>query len=55
MVKDKYGNTLRDIQASERYLAGSLALVPVDSPDYNVFLPLLMNLRKKLEDFPNGD
>lgn len=48
-------NTLEDLLASKRYIAGSLAYMPVGSEDYTKFKQLLESLDRKISDYPNRD
>ena len=52
MEKDRFGNTLADLEASRRYLESSLAYMPVGSEDYNTFSKLLFSVNIKIADFP---
>lgn len=52
MEKDKFGNTLADLEASRRYIESSLAYMAIGSEDYNTFSKLLFSLNRKISDFP---
>lgn len=47
-------NTLEDLLASKRYIAGALSYMPVGSEDYTMFKQLLASLDRKIEEKYNG-
>lgn len=52
MEKDKFGNTLADLEASRRYIESALTYMTIGSEDYKMFSRLLFSLNRKIADFP---